>query len=443
MVGNAAAANPNLGNRDAELARLFGDAIKRYQAIVDRFPEFESVAVAKQGIALSLYRLGKYEEAAAIFADIPEGDRSGELAGVPYVLADCLIRTLPADSSDALAAALLMQQLEEAVKLLGNFLASEPKSPHVPDALLKLGYCHQQMAALIVEPQQRNAALANARAAYDKILQQYATSPALPYAVFERAKCMEQTNELPAAINEFNRFASEPLSKSAVAPLALLRLSTIWRSQKRAPDAAVLLAQVRAQHEGQLAGDPARRDWIPLVQYHHGLAVKESGKLLEARQIFEHITRQFPDRPEAVEAAWRAGQCRKEEALAKLDVARKILDQPAAPADQRSAANGQRDEAARLLIEAGQYLHERSEAAGQKGSGSDGHLRLIYEAAWCNRLAGQAQIDSTRLRPRVGSAGQTSAARPQRDARPDAAGRPPARDSAGERSAASRRTARP
>ncbi len=398
MVANAAAVNPNIGNKEVELPRLYGDAIKRYQTLVDKYPEFESVAVAQQGIALSLYRLGKYEEAAAILAAIPESDRSGDLATVPYVLADCLIRTLPADSSDALSAALVMQQLEESVKLLGNFLASEPKSPHVPDALVKLGYCHQQMASIIVEPQQRTAALANARVAYDKILQQYATSPVFPYAVFERAKCMEQSNDLPNAINEFNRFASDPLSKSVVAPLALMRLSTIWRSQKKAPDAAILLGQARSQHEGHLAADPARRGWIPLLQYHHGLAVKESGKLTEARQIFEHITNQFPDRPEAIEAAWRAGQCRKDEALVKLETARKVLDQPAAPNDQRMAANGTRDEAARLLSDAGQYLHDRAEAAGQKAAGSEGHLRLLYESAWCFRLASQAQIDSARLR---------------------------------------------
>ena len=398
LVGNAAAVNPNIGNRDVELARLFGEAIKRYQTLIDRFPEFESVSVAKQGIGLSLYRLGKYEEAAVRLAEVPESDRSGELASVPYILADCLIRTLPTDSSDALAAAMVMQQLEEAVKLLGNFLASEPKSPHVPDALLKLGYCQQQMAAIIVEPQQRGQALAAARASYEKILQQYPTTPAMPFAVFERAKCMEQSGEMPTAINEYNRFASDPLAKSPVAPLALLRLSTIWRTQKRAPDAAVLLGQVRAQHEGQLTGDPARRDWVPLLQYHHGLAVKESGKLGEARQIFEHITRQFVDRPEAVEAAWRAGQCRKEEALAKLDTARKVFDQPAAPPDQRSAANGVREEGARLLIDAGAYLHERAEAAGQKAAGSEGHLRLLYEAAWCHRLAAQAQIDSARFK---------------------------------------------
>ena len=398
MVANAAAVTPNLANRETELPRLFGDAIKRYQVVVDKYPEFESVAIAKQGIALSLYRLGKYEEAAVIFAGIPESDRSGDLATVPYVLADCLIRTLPTDSSDALAAALVMQQLEEAVKLLGNFLASEPKSPHVPDALVKLGYCQQQMASIIVEPQQRALALAGARAAYDKILQQYGTSPVLPYAVFERAKCLEQANDLPGAINELNRFASEPLNKSVVAPLALMRLATIWRTQKKAPDAAILLANARSQHEGHLNADPARRDWIPLLQYQHGLAVKESGKLSEARQIFEHITQQFPDRPEAVEAAWRAGQCRKDEALVKLDAARKILDQPGAPADQRPAAAGTRDEAARLLTEAGQYLFDRAEAAGRKAAGSDGHLRLLYEAAWCHRLAGQAQIDSARMK---------------------------------------------
>jgi cellulose synthase operon protein C len=401
LVANAAAANPHLGNRDAELQRLFGEAIKRYQVVADNYPEFESVAAARQGIALSLYRLGKYEEARAILADIPESDRVGELATVPYVLADCLIRTLPDDMSDALAAARVMQQVEEAINLLGGFLQSQPKSPQAPDALLKLGYCHQQAASIIIEPEGRKAALANARQAYEKVLSEFSKSPAQPYAAFERAKCLEMAGDVGAAIGEFQRFSGEPLNKSAIAPLALIRLSILWRNEKRTADAAAMLSQARSQHEAAMAADPERRDWVPLLQYHHGLAVKDSGKLPEARRLFEHITDQFPNRPEAVEAAWRAGQCRKDEALIKLDAARKILEKPDASSDQKSTAFGLRDEAARQLTDAGAYLEQRSAIAARQESaqqavGSTGQLRLIYEAAWCHRLAGQAQIEVAR-----------------------------------------------
>ncbi len=443
LVGNQAAVNPNIGNREVELARLFGEAIKRYQTLIDRFPEFESVPVARQGIGLSLYRLGKFDEAAARLAEIPESDRSGPLANVSYILADCLIRTLPTDSADALTAAALMQQLEDAVKLLQNFLASEAKSPYVPDALLKLGYCQQQMAGLIVDPQLRNQALATARAAYEKIIQQYATNPAMPYAVFERAKCMEQTGELPTAIGEFNRFASDPLAKSQIAPLALLRLATIWRAQKKAPDAAVLLGQVRQQHEGHLQGDPARRDWIPLLQYQHGLAVKESGKLTEARQIFEHVTRQYPDRPEAIEAAWRAGQCRKEEGLAKLDAARKVFDQPNPPNDQRNAANGARDEAARhpdrsRRLPARTSRSGRPEVRRQRGASAAALRGGLVQPA------GRGGPD--RLGPLPDGKrglGQAPAASPQCPAGAGSAGPAGAGDSAVGHSAATRRAAGP
>src|SRR5262249_16159527 len=288
----------------------------------DKYPEFGHINLARFGLALTYYRQGEFEKAGAIFLSIPGDARSGELAIVPYYQADCALRGVSADVSDALAARRAQEQLNEAIKLLDGFVG-QPPNPSTPDALLKLGYCHQQVAGLLAEAAERAKALQAARQIYDRVMQQFANTPAFTIAVFERAKCIAQAGDVNGAINELNRFNADPLKNSPVAPVALARLGSLLRSHSKAADAAKLLGQGRQQHEANLLKDPARVEIVPMLRYQHGLALKESGKLPEARAIFESIAKDFGTRPEAVEAAWRSGQCRREESLAKIDAAQK------------------------------------------------------------------------------------------------------------------------
>src|SRR5262249_57233208 len=101
----------NLPNRAAELAKFNDEVVKRYQAVVDRFPEFAQVNVARYGAAMGLYRKGELEKAKDALEKIPGPERTGELAPVSYVLADCLMRLAPAKADDALAAGRMQEQV--------------------------------------------------------------------------------------------------------------------------------------------------------------------------------------------------------------------------------------------------------------------------------------------------------------------------------------------
>src|SRR6185369_4034341 len=115
-------------------------------------------------------------------------DRTGELALASYVLADILLRLTPAKAEDALAAGRVQEQLKAAAELLDGFIGGQPTAPETPDALLKLGYCHQRLAALLAMPQERVQAFGTARAVYEKMMQQFPAHALRPQAVFERAK---------------------------------------------------------------------------------------------------------------------------------------------------------------------------------------------------------------------------------------------------------------
>src|SRR5260370_4418029 len=119
---------------------------------------------------------------------------------------------------------------------------------------------------------------------------------------------MALQKELATAINQLRQFVQGPLNNAPIAPMAVLHLATLLRSQNQAQLAADVLAQVRQQQEANLQKDPARAGWVPLLQYHHGVALREAGKRTEARAILDQVVKNSPDRPEAAEAALRSGQ---------------------------------------------------------------------------------------------------------------------------------------
>src|SRR5262249_10975382 len=228
FTAQAAEKKPDLPNRGAELKRLYDEVIKRYQEIVDKYPEFARVQLARYGLAMGYYRKGDIEKAKEILDTIPDAERTGELAVVSYQIADCILRLVPAKiEDDAIAAGRALEQLQTAAGLLESFAAAHQTNPACADALLKLGHCPQRLATLLAQPPDRAKALAAARAAYEQLMQRFPKDMLFPNAVFERAKVLAQANDVNGAVNELRRFTSDPLKATSVAPLAVLRLATL------------------------------------------------------------------------------------------------------------------------------------------------------------------------------------------------------------------------
>jgi cellulose synthase operon protein C len=409
----AAAIEPaNPLSKNPDIAKWFGEAVKRYQVVLDRAPDFTYAPLARGRQALAHYRLGDYATAHKLLSSIPQADQSGELAVVPYYHADCLLRTMPADTSDALAAARQIEVLSGAITALESFVSAQgpdpqKAAPQMPDALLKLGYCHQRVAVQIAEPQERNQRLTTARQAFERIGQQFAASPQAPTAAYERANCLVDMNDVNGAINELNRFKGDPFKQSTVAPLAYLRLATLLRSQQKPAEAAAALLEARNNYENALVNDPARAAWAPLLQYHHALSMKELAhkdpakldvaKLTEAKNLFDNLKQRFPTSTEAPDAAWRAGQCRREEHAPKLAAARAVLARRDAKPEEIAAANQQVADAVKQLTETAQYfVAQAGQMAQQKLTGSEVHQRVLYEAAWCDQWVADVEIDAAR-----------------------------------------------
>ena len=138
------------------------------RSIVEKYPESPHVNLARYGLGMAYYRKGDLDKAKETLEAIPAADRNGDLALVPYQLADILIRQAPAKADDALAAGKLEEQLEGGHRIAGRLRGGQPNSPQAPDALLKLGHCQQTLAGMLAQPPDQAKALAAARAAYEQ-----------------------------------------------------------------------------------------------------------------------------------------------------------------------------------------------------------------------------------------------------------------------------------
>jgi tetratricopeptide (TPR) repeat protein len=390
----AADRDPKTADRERALPPLYQEAVRRYRRVLAEYPEFAHAGLARYGLATALYRLGRYGEALEALAAIPEADRTGDLAAAFYLMGDSHIRMFPDETGDALRAARLVDGAGQAAKLLEQFLAAGPQAAEAPDALVKLGFTYERAAAVLAGPAERRKTYALAAQAYERFLKGFGQHPSAAAVLIERARCLALAGDPAAGLADLQRFGAEPLNASPLVPLAMVRWSVILRSMNRAAEAAALMARCRSGHEAALQEDAARRGWVPMIHYEHALAVKESGKTAEARQMFEALAAQFPGRAEATSALWQAARAARELVAAGLAESRRALARPdARPPDIAAArqAVGAGLEALRQGVAA---LEAQAENVGQAAPGFDAHLRLLYEAAWCHRTIAQAETDA-------------------------------------------------
>ncbi len=134
---------------------------------------------------------------------------------------------------------------------------------------------------------------------------------------------------------------------------------------------------------------------MPLLNYGLGLALKDSGKLAEARATFEGLIRQYPKSSEASEAVWRLAQTKKDEAMVKVEAARKAMGQ-AGNKEQARQARTSMDEAMAALREAAEYIRTQLQPLADKPNLTTLRLRMLYEAAWINRTLWEGEIEAAR-----------------------------------------------
>jgi TolA-binding protein len=398
----AAEKNPNQAERAKELARLFGETQTRFKKVIEKYPEFAKISIARYSLGLTYYRANDLTNALKIFNDIPAADRAGELGLTSYLIADCLLRQTPNTvPDDALAAGKMEQQLKTAAEALNTFIGAQPKDPNVPDALIKFGLCQQRLAGLSAQPQERIKMYNEARATYEKLMRKdFGNHPIhIAYATFERAKCITLAGDINTGINELRKFTTDPLRQTLVAPQAVLQLATYLRSQNKAPEAADVLAKNRDFFEQMLNKEPDKEKatgMIVLLRYHQGVALREMNKLPEAREIFETVVKLGSQRVEATEAALRIGQCLKDEGQLRLEMGRKLRTTAKKP-EEIAQVQKVEGEGYKFIRDAADYLEKQADAVKANPALQDVRGRMLYEAAWAARTVAEPEVAAAKL----------------------------------------------
>ncbi len=278
-------------DRAREIDRLIGETARRCRVVIERFPEHEHAPRARQALALAHHRRGEFDKAREVLEGIPIPERKGDLALVPYLLADCRLRLLPSRADDAVSAGRLAEQLKAAVEELSAYAEDPAEPPFLPDALLRLGYCQRRLSSLSGQEEEQKQLRERARGNFEQVLLDHPGHELVAHAALERARFLAE-DDAKQGIIRLRRFTAGPLRRSAVAPLAILELARLLRGEEgRAGEAARLLEQCRQQDEAALLRDPARRGWVPLLLYHQAQALKESGKPSAARALLGRIRR--------------------------------------------------------------------------------------------------------------------------------------------------------
>ena len=395
FVALAAEKRQDLPNRQAELAKLFDDAAKRYQTVIDKGGEFERLNLARYGLAMCHFKKGEFDKASDTLEKIPNTDRVGELSYTPYLLADCRLREAPASVNGAGETRKLLELFEQTAADLDGFITANPKAPEVPDALLKLGTCQMRQAALIAVAQERAPIIQAARQTFQKLMQQFPKEPQAAQAKMENAKCMALMGDKGGAVNELRQFTQDPWQSSPTAPFAIMAMATLLREQNQAQAAADVLAAARQKHESGMQKDPER---IALLRYHHGVALQEAGKFAEARQALDTINQLMPNKLIAAEAILRSAQCRIAEGRKAIETARQQLANPGLKPEQQGAANNQLAQGNAALNESAQNLEKAADAFKSALPANDARERMYYEAAWAYRSLAEVEVAAARLK---------------------------------------------
>jgi cellulose synthase operon protein C len=374
------------------------EAVRRFQLVLDKYPEFEHAQNARFSLAWLFYLQGDYDKTRSLLEEIPTTDRKDDLAGAGYLLADCLIRTTPKQTDDALAAGKAQEQLTQAAALLTDVVMQQPYAGRTTDALMRLGLCQQRLAALAGKDEERNALNAASRATFERVLLEYPQDELQPHAALERARWIRRGGDIDEAVRRLRPFSTGTLENNPLAPLAVLHLGGYMRGQEgKAPEAAKLLARCRRKYDKVLRADPARAEWAPLLRYQYALALQDAGRFVEARALLKEVMEEKPARPEAVGAPLAWGNGLLAEGVLKIVAADQAAQAPPTEAD---AAAARKDRAAGIdVVRAGaEYLESQARQMGDKASSPILQSRLFYEAAWAWRGVAGEEVKAARAR---------------------------------------------
>jgi len=371
----------------AENSFLSGEmpaAADAFQKFITARPTDPNAPKARLRLGLALHRLNKLDDARTALAPIAGDAKTDEsLRPALQVLADIASQR---------------SEWKDAERLAEQFLAADANAPGTDQVLLLQGLARAR--------QHRSK---DAIAAFDRLLDQYASSPLRIQAQFERGQALVELGDLPAAEKSFEQVLANE-SDSRFGPYARNHLAAIAARNGETPRASELFKQIAESK----ADDAVRAD----AQLREAQNLAAAGLDSDAEAALRRFLQLFGNDPHAASARAQlaiavARQKRCDEALPQIESLLKdganALDSPLADALRYERAwclrsMGRNDEAAaayRSLIENGDgklTLESRLELAEiESNAGRFGAARDQF-AQLADRIAADPAVATAEIR---------------------------------------------
>ena len=159
---------------------------KRYKAVIEGYPEFERIELARYGLAMCHF---KKNDSRPRNPRIDPRARPGRRPRpCPYLLAECLIRLAPSKADDAFAVGMLQEKLQAAQQNLEGFIGATRKRPRRRTRCSSSASARRTGAHARQRAGAGEHALTAARMTFDKLIQTYPKEPQGMQAVMERTQ---------------------------------------------------------------------------------------------------------------------------------------------------------------------------------------------------------------------------------------------------------------
>ncbi|MGN6547397.1 MAG: tetratricopeptide repeat protein, partial [Aureliella sp.] len=294
----------------------FDAAIADYKAILAEPTASGLHDYAQYGVAISLMKQEKYQEALEALGPLLSKERPASGLGAEALLAKavCLRK---------------LDKTDEAIEILNDFLAAKPVGTSLAGGLYELGMAY-------VEQEQFDQAIAT----FERLLKEVPDYAAKDKILYELAWALWDKSEPEKSAARFQELI-DTYPESEFVPEAIYQLAQQQYDAKQYAKAAPMYTSVLAK-----AGDAALKE---KALYKLGWSLFQQAKYPEAAEQFKKQAEDFPSGSLIIDSHFMAAEClfkqdKFAEALAAYQNARELLEQN---------PNNQASEQVRTLI----YLH--------------------------------------------------------------------------------------
>ena len=262
---------------------VYAKAAPKWEEFIRKYPDFKRIDEAHFYLGNSQLNLKKFPEAIATYKSLAEKYPKFDNLDAARFNAAMAQFQIAAQSNKP-------EDFQSAAGAFEEVIEKHNNSPYLARAFYYLG--DARYAAGKTE---------EAAQAYQQLVDRFGESSLAPDALYYLGVAQQDLGDLEKAAATYERFLKEPANtKHELANEIRLRQGICWYGLKNFPEAEKRFAEVAQDKQSPFAAFALLRQ---------GQCRMETGKSLEAAELFKNLLKDFPESPHALAAQLGAGKC--------------------------------------------------------------------------------------------------------------------------------------